>query len=653
MNSLKTNSSAAALVVMMFAAWRALATDVCGDISGVWDSTGSPYYVTCDVTVPAGQTLQIGPGVQVLFTGHYKFNVFGNLQAIGTEQDSIVFTRAFPTEESKWWGIRFQDSSDDSSRLDYCVIEYGLADSGPAETSQGGGLIMVSSSPTISRCTIRNCWARNGGGIATRSLGSPLISDCRIESNTALEDGGGLAFGNSTLLRCVIVGNHAGLRGGSMYLENPVSRLINCTLVDNSADSFAAGIAGNQGIMCNSIVWANTGPDPVISASLTATYSNIQGGYPGTGNINADPLFVDAANGDFHLQPTSPCIDTGDPNSPLDPDSTRADMGAFPFYHVPPPLTLLSPNGGEEWTIFSTQDVTWTSYEYSGDIMIELNRDYPNGEWEILDTVTANDGSEAVEVTPPLSINCRVRLSAVEDTFSDISDGSFSITSSEGFLAMIRDAQPNTTVLSWNAGTIECPLDFTETFRLKNFGNETVVVFRPQPLAGPNFFRTTSIPVRDTLDAGEVTADTLTLTYDPASDGTHSDTLLIQTDAENAIAGVLKIPLTGTRIITPSTPEVVITAEGNDAVLYWDPVSESVGGCAVNVTGYLVFYSGDAVGPYWYHGFTADTSYTHVRVIQFNYGMFYEVVATTAALNGLLSIPTGSVTKEELLLRLR
>jgi hypothetical protein len=51
----------------------------------------------------------------------------------------------------------------------------------------------------------------------------------------------------------------------------------------------------------------------------------------GTGNIDADPLWVDAGNGDYHLLPASPCIDTGDPSSPLDPDGTRADMGALPF----------------------------------------------------------------------------------------------------------------------------------------------------------------------------------------------------------------------------------------------------------------------------------------------------------------------------------
>jgi len=78
----------------------------------------------------------------------------------------------------------------------------------------------------------------------------------------------------------------------------------------------------------------------MYSGSVTATYSDIQGGWYGTGNIDADPLFADPANGDFHLSwanfpipddTKSPCIDAGDPNSPFDPDGTIADMGAFYF----------------------------------------------------------------------------------------------------------------------------------------------------------------------------------------------------------------------------------------------------------------------------------------------------------------------------------
>ena len=52
---------------------------------------------------------------------------------------------------------------------------------------------------------------------------------------------------------------------------------------------------------------------------------------PGAGNIDADPQWVDPANGDYHLQPGSPCINAGSPLSPPDPDGSPADMGALPY----------------------------------------------------------------------------------------------------------------------------------------------------------------------------------------------------------------------------------------------------------------------------------------------------------------------------------
>jgi len=65
------------------------------------------------------------------------------------------------------------------------------------------------------------------------------------------------------------------------------------------------------------------------------TYSDVLGGYVGVSNIDADPLFVNVSEGDYHLSEGSPCIDAGDPTSPLDPDSTRADMGAFYYNQMP------------------------------------------------------------------------------------------------------------------------------------------------------------------------------------------------------------------------------------------------------------------------------------------------------------------------------
>ena len=64
-----------------------------------------------------------------------------------------------------------------------------------------------------------------------------------------------------------------------------------------------------------------------------AKYSDIQGGWPGTGNIRSNPRFVDPYNGDFRLQFDSPCIDTGDPayEIPINGGS-RIDMGAYEYF---------------------------------------------------------------------------------------------------------------------------------------------------------------------------------------------------------------------------------------------------------------------------------------------------------------------------------
>ena len=63
-----------------------------GDVSGTWTKANSPYNINGEITIPNDSTLTIEPGVEVVFTGHYKFNVQGRLLAIGTETDTIVFT---------------------------------------------------------------------------------------------------------------------------------------------------------------------------------------------------------------------------------------------------------------------------------------------------------------------------------------------------------------------------------------------------------------------------------------------------------------------------------------------------------------------------------------------------------------------------------
>ena len=68
---------------------------------------------------------------------------------------------------------------------------------------------------------------------------------------------------------------------------------------------------------------------------IRISYSNLSDawGAPSLANITADPRFLSAD--DFHLHAGSPCIDSGDPDAPLDPDGSRSDMGAFPFLDTP------------------------------------------------------------------------------------------------------------------------------------------------------------------------------------------------------------------------------------------------------------------------------------------------------------------------------
>jgi hypothetical protein len=110
-----------------------------------------------------------------------------------------------------------------------------------------------------------------------------------------------------------------------------------CTFTNNTAAIEGGAFNGldDRSIFINSILWDNS-PDEIYleeGATTELTYSNIMGGWTGIGNINQDPLFVDPVNGDFSLQPSSPCIDTGDPESPVPwGGGYRIDMGALEYF---------------------------------------------------------------------------------------------------------------------------------------------------------------------------------------------------------------------------------------------------------------------------------------------------------------------------------
>ncbi len=209
----------------------------------------------------------------------------------------------------------------------------------------GGGVSGINSGFTLEGTTISDNWTYSGGGGIfafgpLESADPPVIKDCMITGNeTGDGDGGGILLDDNidaVINRTFVVNNHAAGNIGGIDIMATTTEITNVTVSANtSGNGGGIGISDNANVdITNSIVWQNTGYE--VSGSATVTYSDIQGGFDGEGNIDTDPLFVDVNNGDYTLQQESPCIDAG--TADLNGDGTEditdyngsaPDMGAF------------------------------------------------------------------------------------------------------------------------------------------------------------------------------------------------------------------------------------------------------------------------------------------------------------------------------------
>jgi len=204
-------------------------------------------------------------------------------------------------------------------------------------TYYGGGVYCDSSSPTITNNLVAgNTAGRSGGGIyCSATFGVFANNIFRANTASASYSGGGMynASGNPTLANCSFSGNSAG-SGGALGNASGSPVLVNCTFAANSGTSGSA-ISRTSGtpVLTNCIVWGNSS-SPQISGSLAITYSCVQGGWTGQGNINLDPLFASAASGDYHLGAGSLCIDSG--NNAGVPIDVTSDLAGRPRFFDDP-----------------------------------------------------------------------------------------------------------------------------------------------------------------------------------------------------------------------------------------------------------------------------------------------------------------------------
>ena len=219
--------------------------------------------------------------------------------------------------------------------------------SGNSAKYEGGGMYNSGlynrrSNPNITNCTFTDNSAEYGGGMSNLYSDSHS-TNCTFSGNSAFLGSGMLnTHSDPNIINCSFNGSSA-YRGGGMYnYDSSFPTIINCILWDNIASSSGGQIYDDEYSMA------------------TVTYSDIDGGWPGIGNIDIDPCFVSPGywdvngtpadtnddfwiDGDYRLLPQSLCINTGDPNYILDPNCPndldgnprivdgRIDMGAYEF----------------------------------------------------------------------------------------------------------------------------------------------------------------------------------------------------------------------------------------------------------------------------------------------------------------------------------
>lgn len=250
----------------------------------------------------------------------------------------------------------------------------------------GGGMYNAYSDAVVTQCQfIGNVSHQRGGGVYNATGSTAEFIDCEIRQNQAPEWGGGMVnyFCAPTLVNCIFQGNEANigaglydrfsesilinslfhgnaalLMGGAFGCNDAATQIINCTFWSNHAPrgrsiacSPGTGPKSNSRLqISNSILW-NPGNEIYNgdNSEILIRYSNIHGGWPGPGNIQANPLFTDPIGPDhtpgtdddnLRLASGSPAIDAGD-NGRV-PNDITMDLDDEPRFQEDPSV----PNTG-------------------------------------------------------------------------------------------------------------------------------------------------------------------------------------------------------------------------------------------------------------------------------------------------------------------
>ena len=380
----------------------------------------------------------------------------------------------------------------------------GITISGGHASGNGGGVSLPSGSVfQVRSCTLDSNSASNGGGMS-----EGMAVGCTFTNNTATNVGGaqydgfaynttylrnnslnGGAISNVTATACAFSGNSANSYGGGAY---NVALLDRCQFLGNycsdGSEIYSSSSASNNVINClingaysNLVAYKGTGTMNVVNCTVyggnviahtgtvsllndilwngalqadslglsLATYSDIQGGYSGSGNLNVDPSFI-LPGINFRLNNTSEVIDKGNPSGAPSIDiqgfarSGNPDMGAYEY--IPAYVTVTNPSGGPKLEGGSVFPVTWNVVDSLGNAITFPYTDiwvsFDNGSTWSKSLTATNTNTAAWTVPPRSGLPTQCKIAAMVSN-----DDRFYIATGESDDFSIVDTTPPTITL--------------------------------------------------------------------------------------------------------------------------------------------------------------------------------------------------------------